>query len=340
MTEWYYARGGQQSGPVSFEQLSEIARSGGFDPMKDLVWTASMKDWVPVGQVRDLFAAPASPEGAPAADPANPYAAPQSALTEPAPPAVGTAADLLEIAPGSEPIEVGACVRRGIELTKRQFGSIMLVGLVYFGTFIAMSLVVGVVQGLLSVALGGKGGAGTAAPDALAVGFMLVSQGISQLFSMFLGLGLTRVGLNLVSGKEVRVGMLFGEGGKLLRVIGATILFGLMVGFGFLLLIVPGIYLALKYGQYMVAIVDRDLGVFDAFKYCASLTTNNRLNLLVLGILAMIIVLAGMLACGVGLIFAGPVAWLSYMVAYRWMQYGSRATLDHPGTTTPLLADV
>jgi hypothetical protein len=52
----------------------------------------------------------------------------------------------------------------------------------------------------------------------------------------------------------------------------------------------------------------------------------------------MVIIFAGMLACGVGLIFAGPVVWLTYMVAYRWMQYGRCATMDQPGTSTPLLA--
>jgi uncharacterized membrane protein len=76
----------------------------------------------------------------------------------------------------------------------------------------------------------------------------------------------------------------------------------------------------------------------DAFSYCSSLTTNNRWNILVLALLSMVIVFAGMLACGVGLIFAGPVVWLTYLVAYRWMQYGRCATMDQPGTSTPLLA--
>ena len=50
--------------------------------------------------------------------------------------------------------------------------------------------------------------------------------------------------------------------------------------------------------------------------------------------------IAGALALLVGLIFAYPVVWLSWMVAFRWMQYGRRAIEDHPGTTTPLLSGV
>lgn len=338
MTEWYYARGGQQSGPVTFEQLGEIARSGGFDPMKDLVWTSTMKDWTPAGMVPGLFVAPAQAVEMPPADPANPYAAPQSAWTEPAP---STGLALIEITPGSEPIDVGACVTRGFELTKRQFGTILLVGVVYFAVFMGLSIVVGILQGVFgAVSSPGMQSTGHSAPTGIGMAIVLVSQVITQVFSMFLGLGLTRIGLNLVSGKEVSVGMLFGEGGKLLRALGATILFGLIMFVGLLLLIVPGVYVALRYGQYMVAIVDRDMGIMESLSYSSSITTNNRLNLLLLYLLAIAIVIAGMLACGVGLIFAGPVVWLMYLVAYRWMQYGSRATLDHPGTTTPLLAAV
>ena len=331
MTEWYYACGGQQSGPVSFEQLQAIARSGGLDPMRDLVWTSTMKDWIPAGQVRELFAAAAS-TGVPAADPANPYAAPQSTWTETAPAA---GADLIEITPGSEPIDVGACVKRGFELTKRQFGTILLVGVVYFAVFFGLSMVLGLIQGIVGA---GSPHGMESTPGGIGLVFVIATQVIVQVFSMFLGLGLTRVGLNLVSGKAVSVGMLFGEGGKLLRAIGATFVFAVMMIIGFILLIVPGIYIALRYGQYMVAIVDRDLGVMDALSYSSSLTTNNRWNMFVLALLGMAIGFAGMLACFVGLIFAGPVVWLSYFVAYRWMQYGSRATMDHPGTTTPLLS--
>lgn len=336
MTEWYYARSGQQNGPVTFEQLGELARNGGLDATRDLVWTSSMKDWTPAGQVPGLFAAATQPAGVPATDPSNPYAAPQSSWSAAAP---GAGSALLEIPPGSEPLDVGACVKRGFELTKRQFGVILLVGVVYFGMFMAMSSVLGVVQGLFAAVSGpDSGSSGNATLGGVGLAIMIASQLISQVFSLFIGLGLTRIGLNLVSGKAVSVGMLFGEGGKLLRAIGATLLFGLAVCIGFVLLIIPGVYLTLRYGQYMVAIVDKDLGIKEAFAYCSALTTNNRWNLFVLGLLGMLIVLAGMLACGLGLIFAGPVVWLSYMVAYRWLQYGARAVMDQPGTTTPVIS--
>ena len=134
MTQWYFARDGKQNGPVSFEQLVAMARSGGLDPVKDLVWTSSMKDWVPAGRVPDLFGSAAT-----VADPSNPYAAPVSQLNPVAQFTTGEAID--EIVPGSEPIDVMACVKRGFDLTVRHFGNILLIGIVYF----AVSLGVGVV---------------------------------------------------------------------------------------------------------------------------------------------------------------------------------------------------
>jgi hypothetical protein len=338
MNEWFYARGGQQSGPVTWEQLAELARSGALDPVKDLVWTSTMKDWVPAGEVKGLFTAPA-PESpavslAPPADPSNPYAAPQSVWTEPARSSIGA---LTEIIPGSESIDPTECVKRGFELTKRHFGNILLVGLVYFAIFMGISFVVGLVQGVVG-AVSMRGSASGDSVNMIVLGANLVGQIVTQVVSVFLGLGLARIGLNLISGKEFSVGMLFGEGHKLLRAIGASILFGLMVMVGVLLLVVPGIYLALRYGQFMNAIVDRDLGVMDSFAYSSSITTNNKLQLFLLALLCFVVVLAGLIACGVGLIFAGPVAWLSWLAAYRWMQYGRRAFEDQPGTTTPLLA--
>ncbi|MEI6654029.1 MAG: GYF domain-containing protein [Verrucomicrobiota bacterium] len=337
MSEWYYARGGQQSGPVTIEQLGELARSGGLDASKDLVWTSTMKDWVPAGQVAELFKAPAYP-AMPAPDPANPYAAPQSAWTE-AEPAAHAA--LEEIVPGSEPIDVGACVKRGFNLTTRHFGIILLVGLTYFGVTLGAGVILGVLDAVLNLGQLSHSQWQTAGGGS-SVHFQQngspLNMLVSQVLSSFLSLGATRIGLNLVSGKQVAVSQLFGEGRKLLRALGATILFGLVMFVGCLLLIAPGIYVALRYGQFIIAIVDRDLGIMEAFAYSSSLTTHNRGNLFLLALLVIAIIFAGLLACGIGLIFAAPVVWLSSMVAYRWMQYGHRAALDHPGTITPMLA--
>ena len=288
MSEWYYARGGQQNGPISYEQLVELARSGGLDRSKDLLWNPTMKDRLPADQVPGLF---------------------EATVTSP-----GAARD--EIVPGSEPLVVGDCVKRGFELTKRHFGILLLVALAYLGVRFGFTLILILMDATSTLGRTYQNGGSP------------LSMVVSLILSVFLGLGLTRVGLKLISGKEVKVGQLFGEGRKLLRALGAQILLTLMIALGCLLLIVPGIYLALRFGFCVTAIVDRDLGVIESFKYSSSITANNRILLLGLLLLCGLIGVAGLMACGVGLIFAAPMAWLSYLVAYRWLQYGRRAVLD------------
>ena len=336
MSEWYYTQAGQQHGPVGIEQLRELARKGGLDAARDLVWNETMKDWTRADQIPGLF--DASPTATvPSSDlSSNPYAPPQSSWVEPVP---SRDTPLPEIIPGSDLFDAWACVKRGYELCKRNVGTIVIVGLIYLG----IEWGLGAVEGILKIAAGISPNpfnhdkfvynsiSSMGAPQyALCVVFYL----FDLLITTYLTLGLARIGLNLVSGKAATVGMLFGEGNKLLRAYGATLLFSLMVGLGLLLLIIPGIYLALRFGQYKTAIVDRDLGIMEAFSYSSSITTNNRLNLVSLYFLGMLLAFAGMLACGVGLLVAIPVIWLAQLVAYRWMQYGHNVLQDIPDGTT------
>ncbi|BCX47689.1 endosomal trafficking protein RME-8 [Haloferula helveola] len=97
MSEWYYAHGGEQKGPVPVSELQRLAGNNEFDPVKDLVWREGMDDWKPAEMVPELkalsgpapepaAAAPAETTAAPAtapaaADPMNPYAAPTTDAT-------------------------------------------------------------------------------------------------------------------------------------------------------------------------------------------------------------------------------------------------------------------
>jgi len=62
---WYYAKAGQQHGPVNLTTLQNLARSGELRPA-DLVWTDGMGDWLPAGGFTEIFplTAPAGQAGA------------------------------------------------------------------------------------------------------------------------------------------------------------------------------------------------------------------------------------------------------------------------------------
>jgi uncharacterized membrane protein len=77
-----------------------------------------------------------------------------------------------------------------------------------------------------------------------------------------------------------------------------------------------------------VAIVDKDLGILEAFRYSSRLSTNNKLVLILTVIVSILLVLAGILAALVGLFIAIPMTWLISFLAYRWLQYGHRSVAD------------
>ena len=54
MTQWYCYIAGQQSGPVSGEQLRSMAQQGPLQP-KDMVCVVGAIQWTPAGSVQGLF---------------------------------------------------------------------------------------------------------------------------------------------------------------------------------------------------------------------------------------------------------------------------------------------
>lgn len=82
-SNWYYASNGQQTGPITYESLAALIRSGQVRP-NDLVWTEGMPQWLPAAaadQLKPLFASdPAafSPAPSPTSSPIG-YYGPQDA---------------------------------------------------------------------------------------------------------------------------------------------------------------------------------------------------------------------------------------------------------------------
>lgn len=317
MQSWYYSKNGEQRGPVSLDELRSLISGSDLNLQTDLAWTEGMTEWQPLGKVPALQAT-AAPAAA-ATDSFNPYAAPTTSPDNLLAPRVD--GSLQEIEPGSVPLEVMNCIKRGIELTKRHFGTLVGIGVVY----LLVSAVVGGLEGFITQSLVGDS-SGDRKVGLLPL--VILIKVVSGIISLVLAAGLTRVALNVCSGKEARLEDLFGQTGKLGTLIGAGIVFYLLLFVGLILLVVPGIYVALRCGFFMTAIVDRNLGPIEALKYSYRITTNNTLSVLGLFLMTFLVVLAGVLALVVGLLFAIPVVTLAVPLAYRFLQFGPNALRD------------
>ncbi|HYO12531.1 MAG TPA: GYF domain-containing protein [Thermoanaerobaculia bacterium] len=62
---WYYLQGGQQVGPISWEDLFRAAQARAFGP-RDMVWGPGLATWQPAGSIPGLFTPPVAAEPAPA----------------------------------------------------------------------------------------------------------------------------------------------------------------------------------------------------------------------------------------------------------------------------------
>lgn len=140
---------------------------------------------------------------------------------------------------------------------------------------------------------------------------------VALVVSFILELGLIRMYLDLCDDKEDTLETLFSQYRLVWRYFGALLLYGIMVVLGLILLIVPGIYLALKYQFFAYLIVDKSLGVIEALKKSAEMTRGIKWKLLGFSFAVGGLNLLGALALGVGLLVTAPVSIMAYVSVYR-----------------------
>lgn len=99
--------------------------------------------------------------------------------------------------------------------------------------------------------------------------------------------------------------------------VGASILYGVIVLLGMLFFIVPGIYLAIKYGFYGFLIADRRVGAFDSLKMSGQVTDGVKWLVVGFTVASIGMILLGALAFGIGLFVAIPVVSIALAFVYR-----------------------
>jgi uncharacterized membrane protein len=95
------------------------------------------------------------------------------------------------------------------------------------------------------------------------------------------------------------------------------VLYTLLAVIGFLLLIIPGIYLAIKYQYVQYLIVDKNLDVIEAFRESGRMTDGHKWNLFLLFLLFIAISALGFLALGIGLLVTIPIVIVAQAYVYK-----------------------
>lgn len=141
----------------------------------------------------------------------------------------------------------------------------------------------------------------------------------TAIFFGYIYLGYIRICLNLMDGTPTGFADLFSQYDKIIPWFVASILYFAATGLGFVLLILPGIYLLVRLFFYDYLIIDRGAGILECLSESWRITAGftNTMRLLGLLVLLILINLLGALACGVGLLLTWPITFLATLAFYR-----------------------
>lgn len=143
---------------------------------------------------------------------------------------------------------------------------------------------------------------GAAPPPAVGATFALAGVVffiIYMVLASILQAALVRATIEDLNGQRPTFGDALGRGiAVLLPIIGLSILMYLAIGIGFALLIIPGIYLLVRWSAAVPALVHEGLGVFESMKRSSELTKGSRWRIFGLFVILIIAVWALQLALG------------------------------------------
>lgn len=262
----------------------------------------------PVPTSRNPFSAHSIPEPAPTSvgnpfespQDWNPYQSPQSEFVPSAKPMMGQL--------GHAEVDIGSIFNHSVELWKMHLG--LLVGATF--TVFAIRFGLGAVLGIVSAI------AAQSDPDAGRL-VDILGNFIGNVFGIYLAIGETQLILKLARGQPAGIGDVFGGGSRFLPTLGFSILAGLALVLGFLLLIVPGIIMLLVCWPSYWLVVDGRARVMESFSLAADISRGNRTTTFVLAVLGFGINLLGFVALCIGLLFSVPLVNTMWVVAYLMM---------------------
>ena len=176
-------------------------------------------------------------------------------------------------------IQIGSCVGRGWALVKSNFW--LLVCVSFVGTLIASASIIGLILG----------------------GPM-----IGGLYAMY---------LKKIRGQPATFGDAFVGFSLFLPLMLAHIVSALLTGVGFILCLIPGIYLAVSWVFTLALVIDKRLDFWPAMELSRKVVTKHWWLIFGLLIVNGLICLLGVLCCVIGVFVALPVMFASMMYAYE-----------------------
>jgi uncharacterized membrane protein len=229
----------------------------------------------------------------------NPYAAPQ---VDPNPsPQSRTQVD------GPREWSVGSALNVGIEAVKRDPG-----------VLIGGSLVILILQQLIQSGIGYAilGNADQPTEPLAALRHAGTTAPITMVIGVFFTIGQMRVALAAARREAIDFGLFFSGFDRLLPGILLMILMYLGVILGTILLIIPGIIVALAWSMSFASLADTKMGALEILSDSWEATKGHKLAILIFGFASIGVILLGLLALFVGIFVAYPILMVAFAEIY------------------------
>lgn len=227
----------------------------------------------------------------------NPYQAPASNLDQPFP---------ISHQPLNPDWKIGAVLSEAWALSNGFKATFWGGFLLYMGVVIAAAIV----MGLLSVGV-------TMLSSEAAVLVAVLSQIIQLVVTAPLMAGLFMLGIKRASGQPVNAFMVFNYFPKTLPLFLTYLLMIVLVVIGFVLLVIPGIYLTLAYALALPLVVDKNLGIWESLETSRKGITRCWFRFFGFGIIGLVIIIVSAIPLGIGLIWTLPWLYAGMGIIYR-----------------------
>jgi len=190
---------------------------------------------------------------------------------------------------------VGSAYGHGWRQMWKYFLELFLIGLV--------ALIIGIPSGMSGWT---QGGAGAAILAILGIAYSILIVGPVDY-------GVSFAHLKAARGDKLEIKDMFAAFQNYWNAVLASFLVGIIIGIGFILLIIPGIIFACKLAFTPYLVVDRKMDVMEAIRESWRMTGGHSWKVFFIGLLAIFISIAGLILFGVGIILA--IMWIRLALA-------------------------
>lgn len=211
---------------------------------------------------------------------------------------------------GNYRFEISEVLSEAWQKTQGAKGTFWLAFLIYFAISIGISIVAQLALTALVM---------THQSQAVVITLTIVEQLVMNLVLMPVMMGIIIMGMRRSVDAPIQAGTIMGHYSSMWRLFFTLLLVYLMVLVGLLLLVIPGIYLAVAYYMAMPLVVEKGLSPWAAMEISRKTVSKRWFTMFFFGIVMSLILIVSAIPLGIGLIWTLPMGMIAYGVIYRNM---------------------